>query len=310
MQDRLRALWRDRCAIMGVVNVTPDSFSGDGVLGGQIRESVKDPVGLAVDQATRFLADGVAILDIGGESTRPGADPVDLETELARVVPAIQAIRRAAPDAVISVDTYKAQVAAAALDAGATLINDVWAGRADPNMIPLAAARRAPIVLMHNRAQWGAVEKDPKLGAAYRAPPASTGGSGPAGLSFMDQVLAETEALVAQAKAAGIDRSDIIVDPGIGFGKTVAQNLALIREVARFKQIAPTVLLGASRKNFIGKVLDKPVSERLMGTAATAAIGAYGGADILRVHDGAEMVQMAVMAQAIRDADPDAERES
>ncbi len=300
-------MWRDRCAIMGVVNVTPDSFSGDGVLGDQTRRAETGPVDQAVDQALRFLADGVAILDVGGESTRPGADPVDAETELARVVPVIRAIRRAAPDAVISVDTYKARVAAAALDAGASIINDVWAGRADPDMTALAAERRAPIVLMHNRAQWGAVDRDPKLGAAYRAPAAETGGSGAAAGSFIDQVLAETEALIAEAEAAGVDRADIIVDPGIGFGKTVAQNLALIREVGRFKRIAATVLLGASRKNFIGKVLDKPVSERLMGTAATAAIGAYGGADILRVHDGAEMVQMAVMARAIRDADPGAE---
>lgn len=280
--------WGRRPRIMGIVNVTPDSFSGDGLL----RE--RDMRAAALDQAERFLADGADILDIGGESTRPGADPVPEAEEIARVVPVIEAIRTRFPQAVISIDSFKAGTAAAALDAGADWINDVWGLAADPGMAPLAVARGCPIVLMHNRSKPGHAEIDARLGGSYRAPDYG---------DFLPEVLAEMRAMLDRARAAGIASENIILDPGVGFGKTVAQNMMLIDKLDRVRALGHPVLLGASRKSFIGRVLDVEPEERVDGTAATTAVGVMRGADILRVHDVRRMAHVARMTHAILTAE-------
>jgi len=274
--------------LMGILNVTPDSFSGDGLA----RE--RDIAAAAVDQAARFLADGAAILDVGGESTRPGAEPVSAQQEIDRTAPAIQAIRARFPGAVISIDSFKAQTAAAALDAGADWINDVWGGRADEGMLALAAARDCPIVLMHNRSKPGHAEIDRRLGGSYVAPDYG---------DFLPEVLAELQALADAALAAGVARRKILLDPGVGFGKTTAQNMVLINALDHVKALGFPVLLGASRKSFIGKVLNVAADERADGTAATSMIGVLRGADVLRVHDVRRMDQVVRMTRAILSAE-------
>ena len=274
--------------LMGILNVTPDSFSGDGLA----RE--RDIVAAAVDQAARFQADGAAILDIGGESPRPGAEPVSAQQEIDRTVPVIQAIRARFPDVVLSIDSFKAATAAAALDAGADWINDVWGGRADPEMLPLAAARGCPIVLMHNRSKPGHAEIDRRLGGSYVAPDYG---------DFLPEVLAELQALADAALAAGVAREKIMLDPGVGFGKTVQQNMVLINALDHVKALGFPVLLGASRKSFIGKVLDVPADERVDGTAATTMVGVLRGADVIRVHDVRRMDQVMRMTRAILTAE-------
>lgn len=274
--------------LMGILNVTPDSFSGDGLA----RE--RDIVAAAVDQAARFQADGAAILDIGGESTRPGAEPVSAQQEIDRTVPVIQAIRARFPDVVLSIDSFKAVTAAAALDAGADWINDVWGGRADPEMLPLAAARGCPIILMHNRSKPGHAEIDRRLGGSYVAPDYG---------DFLPEVLAELQALADAALAAGVAREKIMLDPGVGFGKTVQQNMVLINALDHVKALGFPVLLGASRKSFIGKVLDVPADERVDGTAATTMVGVLRGADVIRVHDVRRMDQVMRMTRAILTAE-------
>ncbi|MEQ8602736.1 MAG: dihydropteroate synthase [Marivibrio sp.] len=274
--------------LMGILNVTPDSFSGDGLA----RE--RDIVAAAVDQAAGFLTDGAAILDLGGESTRPGAEPVSVQQEIDRTAPAIAAIRARFPDAVISIDSFKAETAAAALDAGADWINDVWGGRADEGMLSLAAARGCPIVLMHNRSKPGHAEIDRRLGASYVAPDYG---------DFLPEVLAELQALAEAALAAGVRREKILLDPGVGFGKTVRQNMVLINALDHVKALGFPVLLGASRKSFIGKVLDVPADERVDGTAATTMVGVLRGADVIRVHDVRRMNQVMRMTRAILTAE-------
>ncbi len=276
--------WGARPYIMGIVNVTPDSFSGDGLA------QDRDIAAAALEQARRFLADGADILDIGGESTRPGAEPVAVEEEIARTAPAIAAIREALPEVPISIDSFKAKTAEAALDAGASWINDVWALQADPEMAALAAERGCPVVLMHNRSKPGHAEIDRRLGGSYVAPDYK---------DFMAEILAELRAIAGRAETAGIAPANIILDPGVGFGKSVAQNMTLIDKLDQVKRLGYPVLLGASRKSFIGKVLDVPADERVDGTAATTAVGVMRGADILRVHDVRRMAQVARMTHAI-----------
>jgi dihydropteroate synthase len=273
-----------RSYVMGIVNATPDSFSGDGLAG------AGDLVGRAVDQAARFVAAGVDILDIGGESTRPGSEPVDAAAEIARVVPVVAAIADRFPDIVVSVDTSKAVVAAAAFDAGAHWLNDVWALKGDPGIAAVAAARGVPVVLMHNRSRPRAVEIDARLGGQYVG--ARYG-------HLMDDVGAELAALAADALAAGIARTRIILDPGIGFGKTVVHNLALINHLDRLKALGYPLLIGPSRKSFIGKTLNLEAEARDDGTMACIAIGIARGADIVRVHDVAAAVRVARMTDAI-----------
>lgn len=270
---------------MGIVNVTPDSFSGDG-LGLE-----RDTVAAAVDQARRFVADGADILDIGGESTRPGAPYVQSEEEAARVHPAIAAIRSALPDTAISIDTYKANVAEAALEAGADILNDVWALRADPRMADLARKSNAPTILMHNRAKPGHAEIDRVLGGSYIAPDY--------GDDFLGTVHAELRAIADHATDSGIDPARLILDPGVGFGKTPSQNMALIEALDTFHDLGFPLLMGASRKSFMGRVLDLPKDDRLETTLATTALAVQRGAAIIRVHDVAENAKVVRMTEAM-----------
>ncbi len=282
--------WGARTYVMGILNITPDSFSGDG-----LRLDDAGTVDRALAQAADFAEAGADILDIGGESTRPGATPLSAEDEKRRVLPVIEAIARDLPDAVVSIDTFKAEVAAAALDCGAHIVNDVWGLRADPALGPLATARGAPVILMHNRSRPSAVVVD-RLGGSYLGAEYD---------DFLEDVASELIGLAQGALAAGIPRDQIILDPGIGFGKTVAQNMTLVNRLDRFKALGYPLLSGPSRKSFIGRVLDLPVDERLEGTAATVALSIVRGADIVRVHDTRSMVRVARMTDALLRARPD-----
>jgi dihydropteroate synthase len=272
----------ERVHIMGILNVTPDSFSDGGMF--------FDPED-ALKQA-RFLADeGADIIDIGGESTRPGAAPVSSEEEIRRVVPVIEAIRDAV-ETPVSVDTTKADVAAAALEAGAAIVNDVSAGRFDDAMFSLVASRNAPIVLMHMLGEPRTMQDDPRY----------------------DDVTAEVkaflEARAQAARTAGVHGDKIIVDPGFGFGKTPQHNLELLANLDVFAELGYPVLAGTSRKSFIGATLDLPVGARLEGTAATVALAVEKGAAIVRVHDVGPMRRVASMVDAVlRAVSPRAERE-
>lgn len=288
LQERFE--WGTRTFVMGILNVTPDSFSGDG-LGGADDALVER----ALAQAREFAASGADILDIGGESTRPGATPLTADEELRRVVPVIEAVAAALPETVLSVDTFKAAVAAAALDAGAQIVNDVWGLRADPELAALLAARGAPVILMHNHSRPSEVVID-RLGGSYRE--AEYG-------HLLDEVAAELAVLADAARSAGIAADQIVLDPGIGFGKTVSQNMALINHLDRIKALGYPVLSGPSRKSFIGRVLDLPVEERLEGTAAAVALSIARGADIVRVHDVRAMARIARMSDAILRTTPD-----
>lgn len=277
--------------VMGILNVTPDSFSGDGLT---VSPSNTDAVENALKQAGRFLQDGADILDIGGESTRPGATPVDSQTEWERIEPVISAICSSYPGTIVSVDTYKASVAKNALEAGATIVNDVWGGLADPDMLPMVADTEAPIVLMHNRSKPSDTVIDPRLGGAYVAPDYK---------DFMNEILDELHGLILSAEAAGIAAKKIILDPGIGFGKTDQQNMMLISQADKLRSLGYRILLGPSRKGFIGRVLDVPSGDRLEGTAATIAVATLKGADIVRVHDVRAMKRVVTMTHALMNAE-------
>jgi dihydropteroate synthase len=269
---------------MGIVNVTPDSFSGDGVM--RTRQWLET----AVAQAKAFVADGADILDVGGESTRPGGKPVAAQEEIARVVPAIRAIAAVLPAVAISVDTFKASVAEAALDAGASIVNDVWGLGADPGIAGLIARRGAGAVLMHNRSTPLDPALDARLGGRF------------AGAGYADliaDVNRDLRAMAEAAMAAGIARENIVLDPGIGFGKDTAQNLELVNRLDAFKALGFPILSGPSRKSFIGYTLGLPPDERLEGTAAAVAVSIARGADIVRVHDVRAMVRVARMTDAI-----------
>lgn len=259
--------WGTRTYVMGILNVTPDSFSGDGLL------TADEPVAVAVAAARRMVAEGADILDIGGESTRPGHGAVGVDEEIARVVPVIAAVRAALPDTPISVDTTKPAVADAAVDAGADLINDVWGVGTDDSLARLAAARGVPLVIMHNRTK-------------------------PVYDDLMGEIVADLAAAVERAVGLGVRPSDVIVDPGFGFGKTAEHNLVVLRDLAHLRRLGHPILLGASRKSTLGRVLDLPAEDRLEATIATTAIGIMGGADVVRVHD----VQANVRAARLTDA--------
>ena len=275
--------WGTRTFVMGILNVTPDSFSGDGLLagsGGHDGGPRADPVATAVAQGRAMVAAGADILDIGGESTRPGHATVDEHEEIARVVPVVRAVRDTLPGTPISIDTTKVAVAAAALAAGANLVNDVWGVGPDDGLLRLAASERAPIVLMHNRAE-----------ARYR--------------NLLAEILADLERAMERALAAGVPWDAIIVDPGFGFGKTVEHNLALLHDLPALRVLGRPVLLGTSRKSTLGKVLDLPADQRLEATLATTALGIAAGVDIVRVHDVEPNVRAARMTDAIvRNARP------
>ena len=256
--------WGARTYVMGIINVTPDSFSGDG-LGGD--------VAAAVDLALRFQDEGADLLDIGAESTRPGHQQVPLEEELQRLIPALEAVaeRVKLP---ISVDTYKAAVARRAVDAGAVIINDIWGLKAEPKLAQVAAKTGAGLVLMHNQ-----------QGTEYR--------------DLLPDVISSLQGSVATALEAGVPKENIIIDPGIGFGKTPDHNLAVLAGLDRLKTLGCPMLVGTSRKSTLGLLLDLPPGQRVEGTAATVALAIAGGADIVRVHDVKEMVRVCRVADAV-----------
>jgi dihydropteroate synthase len=256
--------WGSRTYIMGIINVTPDSFSGDG-----LAYNVQG----AVQQGRRFVEEGADILDVGGESTRPGHTPVDVEEELRRVIPVIEGLV-AKVSVPVSIDTRKAQVARRAVEAGASIINDVWGLQRDPALAELCASHGLPIVLMHNQPT-----------PDYR--------------DLVPEVVARLRWSIQAALKAGVPKESIIVDPGFGFGKAPEHNLELLRRLAELKVLGQPILVGTSRKSMIGRVLDLPVHDRLEGTAATIAIAIANGADIVRVHEVKAMARVAKMADAV-----------
>jgi len=280
--------WGARTYVMAILNITPDSFSGDGLLASP--SAFRDLTQAAVERAERFIAHGADILDVGGESTRPGSQPISAGQEMERVIPVIAALAERLPDALISVDTYKARVAEAALSAGARIVNDVWGLRGDPNLAAVIADFDATVILMHNRSNHPSVEVRERLGNAYLGAEYD---------DLLEDVKRELMESVERARVAGIADDKIILDPGIGFGKTVAQNLELINRLDEIRALGFPVLLGPSRKSFIGYTLDLPPDQRLEGTAASVAVGITRGADIIRVHDVREMVRVARMTDAI-----------
>lgn len=273
---------------MGIINATPDSFSGDGLLESGV-PGTTNWLEKALEQARHFVSVGADILDIGGESTRPGAQQVDAQAEAERVLPVIRAIASEL-DVLISIDTYKAEVAEAALQAGAHIVNDVWGLHADAALADVVARRQAPVILMHNRSSWAHAEIKEKLGGRYVGIPYE---------NLLVDIKRELLESVALAHEAGIPDKAIILDPGIGFGKTVEQNLSLINNLDEIRALGYPILLGPSRKSFIGYTLDLPPDQRLEGTLAAIAIGIEKGADIVRVHDVAPAVRVARMADAI-----------
>ncbi|HBY94268.1 MAG: dihydropteroate synthase [Ardenticatenaceae bacterium] len=281
----LHCVWGTRTYIMGIVNLTPDSFSGDGLL------AHDEAVAAALDQARSFVEWGATIVDVGGESTRPGSEAVGLEEELARVIPAIEEIARELGHRVaISVDTYKAEVARQAVAAGAHLVNDVWALRMDPAMAATVAELGVPVIVMHNRMRPKNAVQEARLGGRYL------------GIHYdhlMADVVRELGESLELAAAAGVPPERIIVDPGIGFGKTVEQSLELLDRLDELRVFGRPILLGPSRKSFIGYTLELPPEERVEGTAATVAVGIARGADIIRVHDVREIARVVRMTDAI-----------
>ena len=260
--------WGERTLVVGILNVTPDSFSGDGLL------RTADPIRAAVDQAIAMVEDGADVLDVGGESSRPGHDEVSAADEIGRVVPVIGAIRAALPDVPLSIDTIKPSVADAAIDAGAHLVNDVWGVADDDALVRVASERGIPVVLMHNRAA-----------ARYT--------------SLMPEIVADLQRAIERALRVGIPWSDILVDPGFGFGKTPEHNLTLLRELGSIRMLGRPILLGTSRKSTLGKVLDLPPEERIEATLATTALAIASGVDLVRVHDVRPNVRVARMADAV-----------
>jgi dihydropteroate synthase len=269
---------------MGILNITPDSFSGDGLMSGG------DLIEQTLRQAENFLKHNADVLDVGGESTRPGSQPVTADEEIERVLPVIEALHKNFPEAIISLDTSKARVAEIGFQAGAHMLNDVWALRADPELAAVAQAFNAPVILMHNRSNPASLEVREQLGNAY---------AGSEYADLIEDVKRELLASVELAKKAGVEERLIVLDPGIGFGKTREHNLALINRLGEIRALGYPVLLGTSRKSFIGFTLDLPTDQRIEGTGATIAVGITRGADIVRVHDVKEMSRVVKMTDAI-----------
>lgn len=255
--------WGERTYVMGVINVSPDSFSSDGL----------SNIESALARAKRFIDEGADIIDIGGESTRPDSKAVSVEEELRRVIPVIEVLAReiAVP---ISIDTYKSAVASRALEVGANIVNDIWGFKKDPGMVKIASDAKIPVIITSN--QRGAPCKD-----------------------IMPEIISDLRSKIRLAEDSGIIAENIIIDPGIGFGKTLEQNLEIIRRLTELKSLGKPILLGTSRKSLIGGVLGLPPDQRLEGTAATVAIGIANGADIIRVHDVEQMVRVCLMSDAI-----------
>jgi dihydropteroate synthase len=256
--------WGSRVYLMGIVNVTPDSFSGDGLI---------DP-GAAVEQGLRMVAEGADLLDIGGESTRPGHHPVTTEVELERVLPVVERLAREA-GVPVSIDTWKLPVAEAAVAAGATIINDIWGLQRSPELAALAAREGLGLVVMHNQEGTGYAD-------------------------LMGELIASLRRSIAVADAAGVPADRVLVDPGIGFGKTAEQNLVVLRRLAELESLDRPLLVGTSRKSFLGRILDLPVDDRVEGTAASVVVAILRGADVVRVHDVRAMARVARVAEALR----------
>jgi len=263
-----------RVLVMGVLNVTPDSFSDGG------RFAARDA---AVAHAVEMAEAGADLIDVGGESTRPGSQPVPAEEQIRRVVPVIEEIARRNLPVVVSIDTTRASVAAAALDAGAGVVNDISAGRDDAAMLPSVAERGVPVVLMHMQGTPATMQLNPTYDDVVRET-----------IDFLHE-------RIAAAEGAGVAPHRILVDPGIGFGKTMAHNLELLRRQSEFAMLGRPVLIGTSRKGFIGRITNEPEpSRRLFGTAASVAWSVANGAAVVRVHDVAEMSKVVRMTEAIR----------
>jgi dihydropteroate synthase len=254
----------EKTLIMGILNITPDSFSD----GGSFNELDR-----AVERAKKMVEMGADIIDIGGESTRPGHEAVPADEEISRVIPIIEAISQEV-NVPISIDTYKAETARKALDAGASIINDVWGAKKDPEMAQVAAETGAPIILMHNRDNQGYSH-------------------------FVRDAIQDLQESIFLVKEAGVKDDQIILDPGIGFAKTVQLNIEMMRNLDVLVSLGYPVLLGTSRKSIIGHVLDLPVEERMEGTGATVCYGIQKGCHIVRVHDVKEMARMAKMMDAL-----------
>ena len=258
----LRVVWGSRTYIMAVANLTPDSFSGDGLMeSNDATEVLLDRVEQLARDAVR---DGADLLDLGAESTRPGHTEISAAEEIARLIPAIERLRGVLPTLALSADTQKVEVAAAALDAGAHMLNDIWGTRAGDEMLQLAADRGVPIVVMHNRKEVATGEQ---------------------AADFTEEFLDEMAAVAARGRALGIPQEQLILDPGFGFGKGPAQNLVTLRLLGALRDLGHPVLLGTSRKSTLGRVIDGAPADRLAATVATSALGALAGVDILRVHD-------------------------
>ena len=271
--------WGSRTYVMGIVNVTPDSFSGDGV----------PEIETAVEQGIQMEKDGADILDIGGESTRPGSTPVTLEEELSRIIPVVEHLAKRV-HIPLSIDTYKSEVARRAIQAGASIVNDVWGGAMEPDILKVAAEKNVPIVLMHNRSKPKDLAQEEKLGGRY------------VGVAYKDligDIKRELQISVDAALAAGIKKENIIVDPGIGFGKTVEQNLELVKHLDEIRELGYPLLAGPSRKSFVGYTLDLPPDDRLEGTLAAVTLCIQKGADIVRVHDVKEACRVARFVDAV-----------
>ena len=258
--------------VMGILNCTPDSFyPGSRVPG----------IDLAVQKAQTMIRAGVDILDVGGESTRPGSDPVQAAEEIERVVPVIQQVRELS-DVLISIDTRKVEVAERALSAGADLVNDISALRGGRPLAECIAERGVPVILMHMRGEPKTMQENPHYG------------------DVIAEITDELAASVDFARSCGIREDRIIIDPGIGFGKRLQDNLAILRDLRSLRSLGYPIMIGLSRKSFIGTVLDKPVDQRLVGTVASHMLALMNGADILRVHDVEEAVDTVMMFEAVR----------
>lgn len=253
-----------RTHIMGILNVTPDSFSDGGSY---------ESVNLAVQQAKRMEREGADIIDVGGESTRPGHDPISLEEELDRVLPVIEALQNEVK-VPISIDTYKARVAEEAIKAGASIINDIWGAKRDPEMAEIAAKYKVPIILMHNRTNMDYT-------------------------SLLDDMKRDLQESIDIALKAGVRRENILLDPGIGFAKNKMHNLIVMNNLETFNELGFPLLLGSSRKRFIGSILDLPAEERDVGTGATTCLGITKGVQIVRVHNVQLHKQLALMMDAM-----------
>jgi dihydropteroate synthase len=258
--------WGSRTYVMGIINVTPDSFSGDGL--GADRER-------AVSQGLRMVREGADMLDVGGESTRPGHQPISVADEISRTVEVVARLAREA-GVPVSIDTYKLEVAKAAVEAGATMLNDIWGLTRSPALAQLAAARGCALVVMHNQD-----------GTDYAG-------------DLMEEIKRFLRASIDRAVEAGVARERVLIDPGIGFGKTAEQNWVVMRRMQEMRELGQPILIGTSRKSFIGKALDLPVSERIEGTAATVTASVLRGAAVVRVHDVREMTRVVQIADRMR----------